>query len=83
MRLFTHFSQVAWSPASFDLVMQGTYVRQVQSSWPKDESIIALHQFQLVARPDTQRVNHARGKRNLPLGGYLYNHDMSPYQWIK
>ena len=77
------FSQVERASTPLDLVVQGAYAGKVYSPWPKDEAFIALHQFQPITRSDAERVKHTGGKRNLPLGGYFYNHDMSPYQYVK
>ena len=73
------FSQVKRAPTPLYFFVQGTYVGKVYPSWPQDEAIIALHQFQPVARPYAQRVKYTGGKRNLPLRGYLYDHDKTPY----
>ena len=76
------FSQVERASPPLDLVVQGAYAGKVNSPWPEDEAFIALYQFQPITWSDAQRVKHTGGKRNLPLGGYLYNHDLLPYQFV-
>ena len=77
MGLIAEGFEVERPAAAAQLGAQWGEASMIDALRPQDESVGALFKLKLVSGFDSQCLQDARRKRNLTLGGDLYQHDQS------